>query len=113
MLQNQIGWTWNPGREKTRGWKIGERALIDGAGCGGGNPGGFEVPRYQLRPPMEEDGVRGGPGDATERKGTTVGKRVLIYFPPPRNEHHAGIVDDYDVSNPDGNYLHVTYDDGD
>ena len=39
----------------------------------------------QLCAPMEEGGVGGELGDATERRGMTIRKRVSIFFPPPLN----------------------------
>ena len=62
---------------------------------------------------MEVDEVRCEPGDATERKGASIVKRVLNYFFPPLNEHYARIINGYDGSKLDVNYSNVTYDVGD
>lgn len=36
-----------------------------------------------------------------------------MYFPPPLNDHYAGIIESYDGSKYGGNYYHVAFDDGD
>ena len=53
------------------------------------------------------------PVSAEDRKEATIGKRALMYFPPPLNDHYAGIIESYDGSKYGGNYYHVAFDDGD
>ena len=36
-----------------------------------------------------------------------------MYFPPPLNDHYAGITGSYDGSKYGGNYYHVAFDNGD
>jgi hypothetical protein len=47
------------------------------------------IPRYLLRAPTDEDETTEEPGsaDAEHRKEATIGKRALMYFPPPLNDH--------------------------
>ena len=53
------------------------------------------------------------PGNTEDREEATIGKRALMYFPPPLNGHYAGIIGSYGGSKYGGNYYHVAFDDGD
>ena len=72
-----------------------------------------KIPRYQIRAPTDEDEILGRPGSAEDREEATIGKRALMYFPPPLNGHCAGIIESYGGSKYGGNYYHVAFDDGD
>ena len=71
------------------------------------------IPRYQIRGPTDEDETLEEPGSAEDREEATIGKRALMYFPPPLNGHYAGIIGSYGGSKYGGNYYHVAFDDGD
>ena len=48
------------------------------------------IPRYQIRGPTDEDETLEEPGSAEDREEATIDKRVLMYFPPPLNDHKLG-----------------------
>ena len=48
------------------------------------------IPRYQIRGPADKDETLEGPGSAEDREVATIGKRVLMYFPPPLSDHKLG-----------------------
>ena len=70
------------------------------------------IPRRKMRAPTDGDETSAEPGGAQERKGATMGKRVLMYF-PDYDDHYAGIVGKYDGEKARGFYYHVVFDDGD
>jgi len=72
-----------------------------------------KIPRYQIRAPTDEDETPEGPGSAKDQEEATIGKRALMYFPPPLNDHYAGIIESYGGSKYGGNYYYVAFDDGD
>ena len=47
------------------------------------------------------------------KKEAAIGKRALIYSPPPLHIHYARITGRYGGSKYGGNYYHVALDDGD
>ena len=52
----------------------------------------------QIRASTDEDETPGEPGSAEDREEATIGTRALMYFPPPLNDHYAGITESYNSS---------------
>ena len=63
-----------------------------------------KISRYQIRAPTDEDGALEEPMSAEDREEAAIGKRALMYFPPPLNGHYAGTIWSYDGSKYGGSF---------